>query len=589
MTSTFRFAGLLSLVLAVHLVGCADDNLNGLRPELIITPGNPIDGVDHYVLDFGDVDVGTTVSRSVTISDVSLVKLTLQPTQIAAPFGTVISDVQVIEPHDTLVIGFTYKPAEPGPSTTSVTLVSDSSDAGVLNRIIDLKGTGVVAPPPVCTFTVSPMAIDFGSVEAGQTKTSGVRITNTGTAACTGTAAIAASSSTAFTLASGQSSQLSVPVGSSIPVGVTFAPTMSNASYAGTLNLVVAGTPMAIPLSGMSPAPPAPCTYSVTPTSIYFGVVSIGTMKTSGVVVKNTGSSTPCSISNVAIAAGSNSAFTLAAGQATSETLAAGASTNLDVTFSPLDASMSYQGTLTFVITPGTTVSVPLSGATPGGCPHPNANGTCGTATAPLYVNSNTTLYTFEPATHTVTFVSNFSGNLDDIWDIAIDTNGVLLGSGSTGTLYTINVGTGACMSVGFNGIGANAMTVTIDNQIVVAGGGDVEVLDRATYGVSQTLVSGSSYTSSGDIVALPDGYLYWSVTGSGHDRLVKIDRMTGATSVVGTLPDSAVWGLAYAANMLFGFSNDGKYLVIDSTNGTGTTGSTPDLWYGATSNPVTW
>ena len=127
-----------------------------------------------------------------------------------------------------------------------------------------------------------------------------------------------------------------------------------------------------------------------------------------------------------------------------------------------------------------------------------------------------------------MTHVANFAAGGDDIYDIAIDTNGVLLGAGSSGTIYTINVGTGKCTAVGTNAIGANAMTVTIDNQIVVAGGGDVQILDRTTYAVTQTLVSDSSYTSSGDIVALPDGFLYWSVTGSGNDGLVKITGPQG-------------------------------------------------------------
>lgn len=590
MSPILKSARLLCLALAVHLAGCQDDNLNDLRPELIITPGNPTDSADHYVLAFGSVQVGSTVSRSITITNQSLVPLTLQPADVAAPFGTVIADVQTIAPHDALTIGFTYKPDEAGPSATSVTLVSNSVDAGVLNRIIDLTGTGTTPPPAVCTFTVEPMSVDFGSVTAGQTKNAGARVTNTGTAACPVTdIQIAAGSSPAFTLAAGEATSTSVAVGSSVPIIVTFAPATSSGTFQGTLDFAVAGTAVQVPLSGTSPAPAAPCTYSVTPTSIGFGIVQVNATMTSGVVVKNTGSSTPCSVSNVEIGAGSASAFTLATGQATTGTLAPGATMNIDVTFAPVDADSSFDGTLTFVVTPGTTETVPLNGATPGGCPDPNANGTCGSATAPVYVNTDTALYTFDPSTHTVTHVSDFADSGDAMWALAIDTNGVLLGAGSSGTLYTINVGTGKCTTVGSNAIGANAMTVTITNQIVLAGGGTVQILDRTTYSVMQTLVSSGTYESSGDIVALPDGFLYWSVIGSGDDELVKIDPTTGATSLMGTLPDSNVWGLAYAASTLFGFSNDSNYLVIDSSNASGTTGTTPQDWYDATSNPVDW
>jgi hypothetical protein len=413
MIRTSKTVCLMSLALAVQLAACQSDDLNDLRPELIISPGNPTDSAEHYVLDFGNVDIGSTKSLSITINDQSLVKLTLQPADVTAPFGTVITDVQTISPHDT------YKPTEAGPSMTSVTLVSDSVDAGVLNRIVDLKGTGVVPAPPVCTFTVAPTSVDFGSVMEGQSKTSGVHVTNTGTASCPLTAAIAPTSSTAFTLAAGQPAMTSVAIGATVPIGVTFTPLTSSGTFAGTLDLTIAGTAMHVPLSGTSPAPPAPCTWSVDPMNISFGFVSVGMTKTSGVTVKNTGSSTACSISNVAIGSGSATAFTLASGQATTGALAAGASMAINVTFDPMTANDSYDGTLTFLV--GTaTVTVPLNGATPGGCPNPNANGSCGSATAPVYVNSDTTLYTFDPATHAVTFVANFTGTLDAIWDIAI-------------------------------------------------------------------------------------------------------------------------------------------------------------------------
>ena len=125
-----KSAPVICLALAFHLVGCQGDDSNSLRPDLIIVPGNPTDSADHYVLDFGTVPVGSTVSHSITITNQSLVPLTLQPSDVASPFGTVITDVQTIAPHDSLLIGFTYKPTEPGPSATSVTLVSDSSTRG---------------------------------------------------------------------------------------------------------------------------------------------------------------------------------------------------------------------------------------------------------------------------------------------------------------------------------------------------------------------------------------------------------------------------------------------------------------------------
>jgi hypothetical protein len=87
--------------------------------------------------------------------------------------------------------------------------------------------------------------------------------------------------------------------------------------------------------------------------------------------------------------------------------------------------------------------------------------------------------------------------------------------------------------------------------------------------------------------VASPDGSLYWSVQQGGNDGLVRIDPSTGGLTLVGTLGASGVWGLAYAADTLYGYTSDGQYLIIDPTTAASTVGSTPGSWYGATTNPA--
>jgi hypothetical protein len=220
-------------------------------------------------------------------------------------------------------------------------------------------------------------------------------------------------------------------------------------------------------------------------------------------------------------------------------------------------------------------------------CASVNQDGSCADASGPVYLNSTSALFSFDPKTHTTSYLTSLSAP-DVMADIAADMNGVLLGLGQSGRLYTINVGTGWCMGVAVVGHGANALTVTPDNHIVVAGA-DVELLDRSTYGVVRTLVPSGTYVSSGDIVALPDGTLYWTVVGPSNDQLVKIDPASGTTTLVGTLPASDVQGLAYASQTLFGFTLAGDYLIIDPADATATSGTTSGYWSGGTSNPVTW
>ncbi|MEN0065182.1 MAG: hypothetical protein AAGA48_23765 [Myxococcota bacterium] len=98
------------------------------------------------------------------------------------------------------------------------------------------------------------------------------------------------------------------------------------------------------------------------------------------------------------------------------------------------------------------------------------------------------------------------------------------------------------------------------------------------------------AYDTSGDLVGLPDGFLYWTVRGEPNDQLVKVDPLTGATFLVGPIDEAKLFGLGYAEGALFGFGEEGPIVRIDPK-----TAETTELrrdgtaWWGATTNPVKW
>ena len=116
----------------------------------------------------------------------------------------------------------------------------------------------------------------------------------------------------------------------------------------------------------------------------------------------------------------------------------------------------------------------------------------------------------------------------------------------------------------------------------------DPNYLDPATGATLQELVPPGQYTTSGDIIALPDGYLYWSVTGG--DALVRIDPVSGGLTLIGNVGAPGIFGLAWAYGTLYGFTNDGNFLEIDpATAQVVSTAAIGATYWGAATNPVLW
>jgi hypothetical protein len=85
---------------------------------------------------------------------------------------------------------------------------------------------------------------------------------------------------------------------------------------------------------------------------------------------------------------------------------------------------------------------------------------------------------------------------------------------------------------------------------------------------VTQGSLGNSGYSSSGDIVSVIGGGTYLTVNGNGcGDCIVRVDPMSGALlENLGSINYPAVYGLAFWAGELYGFSDAGKIFVYDLT-----------------------
>jgi hypothetical protein len=529
------------------------------------------------------VDVGVTASQSVTATDIGRVTLTVQPVQVKAPFGAVMTAPAEIAWQADGVLGFTFAPVEPGAFSQTAVLASDGGNVTLL-----LQGTGVPAPP--CSFTVAPLELDFGTVAPGQSADADFVVTNTGSAPCSvSDVQLGAGSASAFSLKAGQAPSATIGAEADpFKVTVTFGPTEAPQTFAGTVTLQVGppGSTSTVQLTGSSGA----CHVKPTPAEIDFGNVVVGHSLTSGVQISNTGSA-PCVLSDIAVESGSNAAFTLAHGQATSATIEVGGTPfSLKATFAPASPANACDGKISFKVLGDSTVQeVPLLGSSTA-CVDPNPDGSCPVATAPIYLNDAAALYSFNTTTHRATTIGIFAeaGMSFEMYDIAIDSSGDLIGV-SDGSLYAINPTTAACTYLAHvSNSSPNGLTFLPDGRLVLAGE-DVQILNPQTFALEQELVPPGRYSTSGDIVALPDGMLYWAVLASGNDELIRIDPSNGGLTDLGQLGASGVYGLAWADNVLYGFTAGGQYLAINPTSAASVIGSTPGSWYGATTNPATW
>lgn len=217
-------------------------------------------------------------------------------------------------------------------------------------------------------------------------------------------------------------------------------------------------------------------------------------------------------------------------------------------------------------------------------------------ASAPLYAQTSGELFEIDPSNGDVvelgTFRTEDGTEVSGFVDIAIDLEGRLFG-GTFDHFYRIDPET-AEVSIVCDWIGEPpfALAFTSEGELVAGAGREIRIIDIDTC-QDRALLRDSDFETSGDLVGLPDGYLYWSVRGERDqpDELVRIDPSNGRTEWLGIIGFEKLFGMAYFEDRLYGFSDDGSMVRIEPGNANSfLLGRTADKrWYGATTNPVLW
>ena len=196
-------------------------------------------------IDFGSVSVGETLFKSFVIKNTGNVALTFFIESTHGEFDIQRSaELFEIKPNATATIEVTFKPESYNtPYYKEVRLLCYDSQGP---KVIILKGQTRVQETK--TYTVTPLEIDFGSTDVGETKESAFTIQNTGNVALT--LAIQSTHGVFEISKSGSSIQLSP--NQSETFSVTFTPEEFDTSYQKVVNILSddADGPNAITLKG---------------------------------------------------------------------------------------------------------------------------------------------------------------------------------------------------------------------------------------------------------------------------------------------------------------------------------------------------
>lgn len=260
-------------------------------------PTTPEIEVSKAELDFGDVTVGSEDTSTITISNTSEAPLNINDIYISGSqyFSQTNDCIGTLTGGNTCTINIKFNPDAEGLQSAYLIIESDDPDESGITIV--LSGNGVVVSPGIepPDIDVSPSSIDFGNVLIGSSATQTVIISNRGREALTiNNISISAEGGyAALSFSQSNDCPQNIIPGSGCNINVLFSP-ITGGSLSATL-IISSNDPdesvLNIPLSGYGiwqVEPPVP-DIEVSPSSIDFGTVILGTPSSKMLFISNTG------------------------------------------------------------------------------------------------------------------------------------------------------------------------------------------------------------------------------------------------------------------------------------------------------------
>ena len=156
--------------------------------------------------------------------------------------------------------------------------------------------------------------------------------------------------------------------------------------------------------------------------------------------------------------------------------------------------------------------------------------------------------------------------------DIALSNSGQLFGI-TFGNLYKIEPNLGSASLIGNFGLGSSLKLNALEfanNTLYAAGDSKLYTINSSTGAATLVANLRSNFNSSGDLVfdATNNRFLATS-TGTTNDSLFSVS-LTGQATKIGDIGFKNVFGISYSVGGFIGFTEDKKYISIDSRTGKG-------------------
>jgi hypothetical protein len=281
-------------------------------------------------LRFGEVSIRRTESILIALTNNGKTSVTVSSVVINNSKFKVFNFKlpQVLAAGVSLEVSVAFTPTAVGSQSGEITFVSNAPDH---NLTLIVGGAGVTTQP----MTASPTSLVFGNVSVGGSSTLPVVLTNTKTSSLTIDSEQTVGS--AFSV-SGAKFPLTLGGGKKITLKVTFKPAIAGLTGGTSFFL---GPNLDVPLQGTGTGS-TKRELTVTPATLNFGNVAVGTTATMAASLSATGESVTVSSASSSSSqfAAPNTKFPL--------TIPAGQEVSLNVTFTP-QHSVKSSGTLTFV------------------------------------------------------------------------------------------------------------------------------------------------------------------------------------------------------------------------------------------------
>ena len=257
-----------------------------------IPPPAPAIAVQQSTVDFGTIDAGQAGEQTITITNTGTASLEITGIESDVSSLTFDTTMFTLEPNGSQTVTVTFPSSVEGTFSGNITISSNDPDRGTQTLSVSV----IVQPPPAPAISVQQTAVNFGTIEAGQTGQRTITITNTGTAPLEITNIKGEGNVSGLTF---DTTMFTVEPGGSRTVTITF-PSSTAGTFLGSITISSNDPNSAtstLSVSVIVQPPPAPA-ITVQQTPVNFGTIEAGQTGEQTITIENTGTA-PLEITNI--------------------------------------------------------------------------------------------------------------------------------------------------------------------------------------------------------------------------------------------------------------------------------------------------